>query len=158
MEAIANMVMSDQGYQQSLIDLLNDKMIFKDVCFDNPVFMAVNLIEVLLANADMVDGASYEGCTSAIYFSSNFIKKATRKRSITVYDVNNIVNAALVVAITNDHDSIYKLINVKRMQNPNYSIENSYKWLYKYIFNATKFSMFYKVYMYNNGDVVVQFT
>lgn len=157
MENVTSRIMYDQGFQNALIDMLNDRMIFKDVCFDNPGFMAVDLTSVLTGGDLGLGGVGYEGCTSSMSLSIQFLKRSCGKRTLTIVDIQSFVNRCITTAITNNPNTVVNLINIKRMENPTLSIEDAYKWLHAYIEQPAKISLFYKILSYDPNNVILQF-
>lgn len=167
MDFDTNKLISDQNYQRSLLNTIEDKMIFKNILFDDPVFMSVVLVEEMQRCIGVME-VCYEGCTSSLSFKVDFTKYRDKIPNIETdlnlqttmcYDMvaASICTAALAIDIGHSSPGYTSSLMNKKMETRGCDYGVAYDWLLNYLNCRLLICPFFKCTNLGNGQIVVLF-
>lgn len=143
-------------YQNSLDSYIGDRTIFQKFIFNNPVVMAMFLVEEIKKDK-RVKEVEYEGSTSCIFLTLN--KKCNSNDCLEI-----VANAITVLLIRNDIEGSIDMplgdSIIREKMNTNYlpiDIISACQWLNSYVMEPHRLYGFFKVMEMGDGKFNVFF-
>lgn len=152
MEIAVNVRDLDHKYQTSLEGVIEDKMIFKSIIFDNQVIMITLFLDILKSLvADKLEEVDYEGSTSSIHL--------TVKEPMDIYKLlkESLINTiAMINPCAEMRECIGStLIRRKLSMHPELGIVNACEWLNSLCISDSILSFFKVLDMGNNTYTII---
>ena len=146
-------IMNDLGYQKSLEDVLNHKMLIRDLIFSDPIYMTMVFCELLVDSLRPVGQAEveYEGSTSILHVKGPF----------NTIDIDYAMCRALAIAVrtgSNEKGIFMDILIHQLITTTGADTCTCMNLLLNYIKNPILFNGFFKVLTIVPGEFQIHLT
>ena len=149
-------IIKDLNFHKSVVDIIEDKMIFKEIIFDNAIIMATYMVDWIKRNGlgINVKEVAYDNATSSIVLTVDPDVQS-------IDDIKTLIEQSIGFVLRSPStvqglDNCNAIIMRKLNSHPEYGICTTMQWMQHYSTYGSTFALF-KVLNIGNGEYVIKF-